>query len=116
MVALPKGKFVLPYHTMTSKIQPCFFFEPREKLFTGEETALGLLLNGISLNSDIQDHINGFIGEEPEKPYLWQEDNAYVFCHDSLHNKYAFPIDKDEVHYFDTEFEDDFVVDEIIHD
>lgn len=116
MVALPKGKFVLPYHTMTSKIQHCFFFKPREELFTGEETALDLLLNGISLSNDVQNHINEFIGEEPEHPYMWEEDDAYVFYHDNLHNKYIFPIDKDEQYYFEMEFEDDFVVDEIIHD
>ena len=116
MVSLPRGeiRFTLPY-TMTSRILHCLFLEPREKLFTGEQTALHMLLNGISLSNDVQNHINGFIGEEPEHPYMCEEDDAYVFIHDDLNNEYVFPIDKDEKSYFEVEFEDDFVVNDIIY-
>ena len=64
---------------------------------------------------DIQNHINGFLEEEPEHPYLCgNEPEAYLLCHDDLNNEYVFPIDADEKHCFDAEFTDDFVVDEQI--
>jgi hypothetical protein len=95
-----------------TKLQPAFFFEPKGELYTGEETALDLLLNGISLSTDIQNHINGFLEEEPEHPYICGEELAsYIVCHDDLNNEYAFPIEPDEKDYFEHEIEDDFVVD-----
>lgn len=98
-----------------TKLQPCFFFEPKEELYTGEETPLDLLLNGISLSDDIQSHINGFLDEESEHPYLCGNDpEAYLLCHDDLNNEYVFPIDNDEKHCFEDEIEGDFVVDEQI--
>lgn len=98
-----------------SKIQPCFFFEAKEELYTGEETALDLLLTSISLNNDIQNHINGFLGEEPEHPYMWgAEPEAYLICHDDKNNKYVYPIDEEEKHCFEYEIEDDFVIDDEI--
>jgi hypothetical protein len=95
----------------TTKIQHCFFFEPREELYTGEETPLDLLLNGISLSSDIHNHINGFLEEEPEHPYMCGEE-SYIYFHDTLYNKYSFPVEQDEKHCFDTVFDDDFAIDE----
>jgi len=96
-----------------SKIQPSFFFEVKEDLYTGEETALDLLLTSVSLSNDIQNHINGFLGEEPEHPYLCVNDpEAYLICHDKLNNKYVYPIEKDEKHCFEYEIEDDFVIDD----
>ena len=108
----PRESFNLGAPIMT-KIQPCFFFIPREKLYTGEETPLDLLLNRISLSNDIQNHINKFLGEELEHPYMWEDNSdTYLICHDNLNNKYAFPIDADEKHCFEYEIEDDFVVDD----
>ena len=105
----------IPYLATMTKLQPCFFFEPREELYTGEETPLDLLLNGISLSIDIQNHINGFLGEEPEHPYQCDDDpETYLLCHDDLNNEYSFPIDADEKHWFEEELVDDFVVDEEI--
>lgn len=100
--------------TMT-KIQHSFFFEPREELYTGEETVLDLLLNRFTLSNDIQNHINGFIGEEPEHPYICGEELAsYIVCHDDLNNEFVFPIEADEKHCFEQEIEGDFVVDDNI--
>ena len=101
----------IPYRTTMSKLQPCFFFAPREELYTGEETPLDLLLNGISLSSDIQNHINGFLDEEPEHPYMWEGPDAYLIYHDDLNNEQRFLIDEDEKHCFEHEIEGDFVVD-----
>ena len=96
-----------------TNLRPCFFFEVKEELYTGEETALDLLLTGISLDNNIQNHINGFLGEEPEDPYLCGNDpEVYLICHDDLNNKYVYPIDEDEKHCFEYEIEDDFVVDD----
>ena len=96
-----------------TKIQPCFFFTPRENLYTGEETPLDLLINGISLSNDIQNHINKFLGGEPEHPYLCENyPETYLICHDELNNEYVFPIDEDEKHCFEYEIEGDFVVDD----
>tara|TARA_B000000557_G_C20449145_1_gene306416 strand:- start:134 stop:451 length:318 start_codon:yes stop_codon:yes gene_type:complete len=98
-----------------TKIQHSFFFEPREELYTGEETALDLLLNRFTLSNDIQNHINGFLGKEPEHPYICGEELAsYIVCHDDLNNEYAFPIEADEKHCFEQEIEGDFVVDDNI--
>ena len=103
----------IPYLAIMSKLQHCFFFEPKEELYTGDETPLDLLLNGISLSTDIQTHINGFLDEEPEYPYLCGDDpEAYLVCHDDLNNEYVYPIDVDEKHCFENEFIDDFVLDE----
>ena len=100
-----KGKIRFTPATMT-KLQPAFFFEPKETR-TGEETALDLLLNGISLSTDIENHINGFLEEEPEHPYICGEELAsYIVCHDDLNNEYAFPIEPDEKDYFEHEIED----------
>ena len=93
-----------------SKLQPCFFFAPREELYTGEETPLDLLLNGISLSSDIQNHINGFLDEEPDHPHLWEGPDAYLIYHDDLNNEQRFLIDEDEKHCFEHEIEGDFIV------
>ena len=74
-----------------SKIIPCFFFEPKEELYTGEETPLELLLNGASLNNEIQAHINGFLEEELEHPCLDGNDTeSYLVCHDDLNNEYVY--------------------------
>ena len=98
-----------------SKIIPCFFFEPKEELYTGEETPLELLLNGASLNIDIHAHINGFLEEELEHPCLDGNDTeSYLVCHDDLNNEYVYPIDADEKHCFEHEFIGDFVVNEQI--
>lgn len=98
--------------TMTTKIQPSFFYEPKENLLTGEETPLDLLLNGFVLSNDIQDLINGFIGEEPEHPYMGYEGVSYLDCHDDLLNIYHFPIEEDEKHCYELELDDDFTADE----
>lgn len=122
MSKLPKlaseEKYVSTRHTMTTtKFMHSFFFEPREELYTGEETPLDLLLNGIPLNSDIQNHINGFIGEELVHHHLFDVEDSYIFYHDELSNKHAFLIDAYERHCFETEIEGDFVVDdEILRD
>jgi hypothetical protein len=100
----------IPYRTTMSKIKPCFFFAPREELYTGEETPLDLLLNGISLSSDIQNHINGFLDEEPEHPYMWEGHDAYLIYRDDLNNEQRFLIDEDEKHCFEHEIEGDFIV------
>lgn len=98
-----------------SKFQPCFFFTPIEQLYTGEETPLDLLLNGISLSNDIQNHITGFLGEELEHPYIGgYEPEVYLTCHDDLNNEYVFPIDEDEKHCFEDEIEGDFVLDDTV--
>lgn len=98
-----------------TKFQPAFFFAPKEGLYTGEETPLDLLLNGTPLSHDIQNHINGFLGEELEHPYLCDDDpETYLVCHDDLNNEYSFPIHADEKHCFEEELVDDFVVDEEI--
>jgi len=89
----------------------CFFFEPKEQLYTGEEMPLDLLLNDISLSNDILNHINGFLEKEPDNSYLCGNDpETYLICHDDLNNEYVFPIDDDEKRYFENEFIDDFVV------
>tara|TARA_Y100000389_G_C17467688_1_gene527127 strand:- start:1951 stop:2274 length:324 start_codon:yes stop_codon:yes gene_type:complete len=98
--------------TTISKIKPCFFFEPRQGLYTGEETPLDLLLNGITLCSDIQNHIKGFLDEETEHPYMWEEPESYLIYHDDLNNKQRFLIDEEEKRFFEYEIEDDFAVDE----
>tara|TARA_B110001450_G_scaffold245912_1_gene259459 strand:- start:9 stop:371 length:363 start_codon:yes stop_codon:yes gene_type:complete len=99
--------------TMTTKIQPSFFYEPKENLLTGEETPLDLLLNGFILSNDVQDIINGFLDEEPEHPYMGHDGLSYLDCHDDLLNRYVFPIEDDEKHCYQQEFADDFVIDEI---
>jgi hypothetical protein len=91
------------------KIQASFFFDPKDNLLTGEETAIDLLFNGIRLCDDIKDHINGFLEELPELP---EENASYLYCHDSLLNQYVVPIEDDEKDYFEQEFDDDFVIDE----
>ena len=94
-----------------SKIHPSFFFVPRENLYTGEETPLDLLLTNISLNADIQNYINGFLGEEPQHLTVYANNSdAYLICHDEKNHEYTIPIDEDEKHCFGQEFGDDFVV------
>tara|TARA_B100001094_G_C18156855_1_gene786955 strand:- start:879 stop:1172 length:294 start_codon:yes stop_codon:yes gene_type:complete len=94
-----------------SKIRPCFFFDPIKNLYTGEDTPLDLLLSGIPLSTDIQIHINEFLGEEPQVPTAsMNNSDAYLICHDKINNEYVIPIDEDEKHCFEQEFEDDFVV------
>ena len=97
-----------------SKFRPCFFFEPREELYTGEETPLDLLLDGITLSSDIHKHINGFLDEPLEHPYLWEGPESYLIYHDYLNNERRFLIDEDEKRFFEYEIDGDFVVDEEI--
>ena len=93
-----------------NKIQPSFFFEAREELYTGEETPLDLLLNCNSLNKDIYDHINGFLGEKIEVP-CFSDNHSYLICYDDVNNKYTYPIDEEERHCFEYECSDDFVID-----
>ena len=111
MIATPGIESLSP--TMT-KIQPSFFYEPKENLLTGEETPLDLLLNGIVLSDDIQNHINGFLEEPPEEPYMGYEEVSYLQCHDNLLNCYVYPIEHDEKHCFEQELDDDFVIDESV--
>jgi hypothetical protein len=103
--------------TMT-KIQPSFFYEPKENLLTGEETPLDLLLllngTGIVLNDEIQNHINGFLEEPLEEPYMGYEEVSYLQCHDDMLNPYVYPIEPDEKHCFVQEYDDDFVIDESV--
>lgn len=98
---------------MTEKIQLSYFMEVRKGLFTGEETSLDMLLDGVvDLGHDIQENIISFVGEEPEHPYFRREDfESYIYYHDVLNNEYAFPVDHDEKHCFDALFDDDFVID-----
>ena len=93
-----------------NKIQPSCFFEAREELYTGEETPLDLLLNCNSLNKDIYDHINGFLGEKIEVP-CFNDNHSYLICYDDVNNKYTYPIDEEERHCFEYEWCDDFVID-----
>jgi len=100
---------------MSYKIQPSFFYEAKENLLTGEETIFDLLLNHFVLSEDIQNHINGFLEELPEHPYMmYEEDVSYLDCRDNLLNHYVFQIESDEKHCFEQEFDDDFVIDESI--
>ena len=78
-----------------SKIHPSFFFDPRENLYTGEETPLDLLLTNISLNTDIQNYINGFLGEEPQHLTVYANNSdAYLICHDEKTTNTQSPLTK----------------------
>lgn len=102
-------KLVYP---MVTKIHPSYFFEARPELLTGEETPLDMLLGSNVLNYDIQQHIQSFLEDEPEHPYLCNPlPEAYLSVFDSLNNESFYPIESDEKHCFETIFEDDFVVD-----
>lgn len=98
---------------MAQTLQPSFFFEVRNGLLTGNETELDFLLHGI-LNHDIQDIINGFIGDdEPEYPYIWHNySDSYIFYYDYLSNKYSLPVEDEEKHCFEQLYDDDFSIDD----
>ena len=99
--------FVLVDPIMT-KIQPSFFFEVRDNFYTGEETSLDLLLNNKSINNDIYNYINEFLGGlEFTCEY---SNNSYLILYDYLNNKYGYPIDVDEKHCFEAEWDDDFII------
>jgi hypothetical protein len=89
-----------------STVTNCFFFEPREGLYTGEESPLEFLLNGTSLNLDIQAHICEFLGESPRRV----ETTTHLICHDNLNNEFTILVDDDEKDCFADEILDDFVV------
>ena len=90
-----------------------FYLETKDGLLTGNETELDFLLHGI-LNHDIQDIINGFIGDdEPEYPYIWRDySDSYIFYYDNLSNKYSLPVEDEEKHCFEQLYDDDFSIDE----
>jgi hypothetical protein len=46
--------------------------------------------------------------------YEEKSEEACVYFHDILCNKYSFPVDSDEKHCFDRVFDDDFAIDEDI--
>ena len=92
-----------------TKIQHSFFFEVRDNLYTGEETSLDLLLNNKSLNNDIYNYINEFLGEVELTSGNYNQ--SYLICYDNQNHKYAYPIDEEERHCFEYECSDDFVID-----
>lgn len=98
-----------------SKIIPCFFFEPRGGLYTGEESLLDLPINdNTPICSDIIDLINSFIHEKQHEEgysYKQQDCGTYLLCHDVLYNEFTLPIDHDEQKCFEIEYDDDFIVD-----
>ena len=98
---------------MAHKPQLSFYPQPKDGLFTGNETELDFLLRGI-LSHDIQDIIHGFIGDdEPEYPSIQHEESeTYIYYFDTLCNKLVLPVDDDEKHCFNTHFDDDFTLDE----
>tara|TARA_Y100000768_G_scaffold388920_1_gene388715 strand:+ start:2250 stop:2570 length:321 start_codon:yes stop_codon:yes gene_type:complete len=98
---------------MAQAIQPFFFFDVKNGLLTGNETELDFLLNGI-LSHDIQDIINGFIGDdEPEYPYIWREySDSYIYYYDYLSNKYSLPVEDEEKYCFEQQYDDDFSIDD----
>ena len=100
-------KIFVSVDSIMSKIQPSFFFEVRDNLYTGEESSLHLLLNRKSLNNDIYNYINEFLGEI-EIPSLF-DNNSYLILYDDLNNRYRYPIDEDEKHCFEYEWDDDFI-------
>lgn len=98
---------------MAHKPPLSFYLETKDGLLTGNETELDFLLRGI-LSHDIQDIINGFIGDdEPEYPYIWRDySDSYIFYYDTLCNKFILPVDDDEKHCFNRHFDNDFALDE----
>lgn len=98
---------------MAQTLQPSFFFDVKDGLLTGNETELDFLLRGI-LSHDIQDIINGFIGDdEPEYPYIWRDySDSYIFYYDNLSNKCLLPVEDEEKHCFEQQYDDDFSLDE----
>jgi hypothetical protein len=91
-----------------TKIQPSFFFETREELYTGEESSLQLLLNRKSLNNDIYNHINSFLGEI--KLSNVSDKNSYLICYDNFNREFCYPIDEDEKQCFEEPWEEDFII------
>ena len=91
-----------------TKIHASFFFEAKEELYTGEESSLHLLLNCNSINNDIYNYINDFLGEI-EIPSVF-DNNCYLICYDNLNREYCYPIDEDEKHCFEDEWDDDFII------
>ena len=98
---------------MAHKPQLSFYLETKDGLLTGNETELDFLLRGI-LSHDIQDIINGFIGDdEPEYPYIWRDySDSYIFYYDNLSNKYSLPVEDEEKHCFEQLYDDDFSIDD----
>ena len=91
-----------------TKIQPSFFFEAREDLYTGEESSLHLLLNRKGLNYDVYNHINSFLGGIELSNV--SDKNSYLICYDNFNREFCYPIDEDEKHCFEEQWDEDFII------
>lgn len=97
---------------MPRTIRPQCYVEPKQELFTGEETSLDVLLRG-KLGHDIQGKILQFLEHEPDFPD--EEEHiqfSYIEFYDDLMNKDALPVYAEEAHCFQEPgfYDDDFVI------